>query len=154
MIEPGLGAIVHLSILHDPSQRWLLTMPVLETPQGDRGIGIASPIGLSHLLRRITRLVISDHEFRPGQGDGDVIPLHFNVKVRHQPILAQESSELASREWESLASGHLDPWATEIFGYELCSSTPLILGICTSTTRQDDSSTSADCEEASADAKL
>jgi hypothetical protein len=98
MIEPGLGAIVHLSILHDPSQRWLLTMPVLETPQGDRGIGIVRPIGLTHQLRRITRLVICDHEFRPGQGDDDVIALHFNVEVRHQPILPQESWELPSRE--------------------------------------------------------
>jgi len=73
-------------------------MPVLETPQGDRGIGIVSPIGLSHELRRITRLVICDHEFRPGQGDGDVIALHFNVEVRHQPILAQERWELPNRE--------------------------------------------------------
>jgi hypothetical protein len=42
------------------------------------------------------------------------------VEVRHQPILAQESWELPSREWEALASGPLDPWGKriEIVGYD------------------------------------
>src|ERR1700745_2363453 len=42
------------------------------------------------------------------------------------------------------------PWDSNA----LCSSTPLILGICTSTIRQDECSTSADCKNAWADAKL
>jgi hypothetical protein len=45
-----------------------------------RGIGIVRPIGLRPQLRRIVQLVIRDHEFRPWQGDDDVVVLHFDVE--------------------------------------------------------------------------
>jgi hypothetical protein len=40
-----------------------------------------SSIQSDFALRRIVQLVIRDHEFRPWQGDDDVVALHFDVEV-------------------------------------------------------------------------
>jgi hypothetical protein len=55
--------------------------PCSKRPEGDGGIGIVRPIGLRPQLRRIVQLVIRDPEFRPWQGDDDVVALHFDVEV-------------------------------------------------------------------------
>ena len=57
-----------------------------------RGIGIVRPIGLRPQLRRTVQLVIGDHEFRPWQGDDDVVALHFDVEVVVVRDLAETSS--------------------------------------------------------------
>jgi hypothetical protein len=87
------GCKVTLAVLHNPAELSRLVVggypcPCSKRPKSDGSIWIIGPIGFRHQLRRITRRVIGDHEFRAGQGDGDVIGLHFDVDIvviRHQP---------------------------------------------------------------------